>query len=114
MLVAVARHLVVALREGLDEDVRQRAGRRLAQAAVELAVQFPVAHGLAARAALEARGEIARIEPADEIEKGGEHRANHRVIVLAPGGERLRSHCTASKRRLSCALSRSWISSSTL
>ncbi len=47
-LFVFARHLVVALREGLDEDVRQRARRCLAQAAIELAVQLPVAHGLAA------------------------------------------------------------------
>ena len=86
-VVVFARHLVVALREGLDEDVRQRARRRLAQAAIELAVQFPVAQGLAARAALEARGEIARIEPADEVEEGREHGAHQCVIVRACAGE---------------------------
>src|SRR4051794_21207095 len=87
--VAFAGDLVIGLREGLDEDVRQRAGWGLAQAAIELAVQFPVAHGLATRAALEARGEIARIEAADEVDERGEHRAQHGVVVLARAGERL-------------------------
>ena len=61
-IFGVARGLLVVLRERLDEDVRQRTGLHLAETAVEVAVQLPVPHGLAACAAFEASREITGVE----------------------------------------------------
>ena len=69
--------------------MRQGVWLHFAQAAIELAVEFPIAHGLAARAALESRREIARIEAADEIDERGAHRLDRRLVMPTCAGERL-------------------------
>ena len=80
-VVGVAGGLLVVLGESLDEDVRQDAGLHVAEAAIEVPVQFPVAHGLAARASLETRGQVGGVESAQKIDEGRIHGLHHRIVV---------------------------------
>ena len=86
-VAGIAYGLVVLLRKSLDEYVRQGVGLHFAQTAIELAVQLPFPHGLAARTAIETLVKIGRIESSDEINERGAHGFDHRAVVLARTGE---------------------------